>query len=323
MALSGRSALPYVVLAGGVLTAASASIFIRLAQGLGVPSVTIAAGRLVIAAALLFPLVLLRAGPELRALTRSHWLLGIAAGLLLAGHFAAWISSLAYTSVASSAALVATNPLWVALASVLLFRERLAAATAGGIAITLIGTVLIAVSDGSGAGGSSALLGNGLALLGALCGAGYFLIGRELRRSLSVLAYIWLAYTAAAVALVVLALALGPGELAVFGRSVEALGTFVPGWALIVALAIGPQLLGHTAFNWSLRYLSATFVTIALLGEPVGSAVLALIFFDEWFQPSQFVGFTLLLIGIAIAARGEGSGAGGKSQEPAAVPSGR
>jgi Integral membrane protein DUF6. len=74
---------------------------------------------------------------------------------------------------------------------------------------------------------------------------------------------------------------------------------------LLLGLAVGPQLLGHTAFNWSLRYLSATFVTVALLGEPIGSAVLALILFGEWFAPLQLAGFVILLAGIAVAARGE------------------
>jgi drug/metabolite transporter (DMT)-like permease len=303
--MQGRSIVPYLVLAGGVLMAASASILIRFAQSVGLPSVTIAAGRLALAAMILLPIALLRVTPEIRTLARRDLLLGVAAGAFLAGHFAAWISSLAFTSVASSAALVATNPLWVGIASVLILRERLATGTMVGIALTIAGSVLIAVSDGSGAGGSNALLGNGLALLGALCGSGYFLLGRELRRRLSILAYIWLAYTAAAVALVLLALALGPGDLAAFTRSAAVFELLIPSWALLLALAVGPQLLGHTAFNWSLRYLSAAFVTIALLGEPIGSALLALVIFGEWFAPLQLLGFMLLLIGIAVAAGGE------------------
>jgi drug/metabolite transporter (DMT)-like permease len=296
---------PYLVLLGGITVAAAASIMIRLAQGLGMPSTTIAAGRLALAAIILLPVALARAGPELRALPRRDVLLGLASGLFLAAHFAAWISSLAFTSVASSAALVSTNPLWVGLASVVLLRERLAGGTMAGVALTITGSALIGLSDSSGAGGSNALLGNALALVGAIAGSGYFLIGRDLRRRMSILAYIWLAYSTAALALALLALALGLGDLSALGRAAEVGTLAVPGWALLLGLALGPQLLGHSAFNWSLRYLSATFVTVALLGEPIGSALLALLFFDEWFAPLQLAGFVLLLAGIAVAARAE------------------
>ena len=300
-----RSLLPHLVLAGGIAVAAAASIMIRLAQSLGLPSTTIAAGRLAIAALILLPLALAQARGELGALRRRDILLSVASGLFLAVHFAAWISSLEFTSVASSVALVSTNPLWVALASALLFRERLSAATLLGVALTIGGSVLIGLSDSSGGGGSNALLGNGLALLGAAAGSGYFLIGRGLRRRLSILAYIWLAYSSAAVALVLLALAVGPGDLGALWRSVSLGGVALSGFALLAGLAIGPQLLGHTAFNWSLRYLSATFVTVALLGEPIGSALLALLIFGEGFQPLQLAGFVLLLAGIASAALAE------------------
>jgi drug/metabolite transporter (DMT)-like permease len=300
-----RSPIPYLVLLGGIAVAAAASIMIRLAQELGLPSTTIAAGRLGIAALILFPVALLRARGELAGLGRRDLLLGLASGLFLAVHFAAWISSLAFTSVASSVALVSTNPLWVGLASLLLFRERLSAATVIGIGLTVTGSVLIGVSDGSGAGGSNALLGNGLALLGAAAGSGYFLIGRDLRRRMSILAYITLAYSTAAVALVALALLVGLGDLGALWRAAALGGVSLPGYALLIGLAVGPQLLGHTAFNWSLRYLSATFVTVALLGEPIGSALLALLLFGEEFQPLQLAGFVLLLAGIAAAARAE------------------
>jgi drug/metabolite transporter (DMT)-like permease len=297
--------LPYLVLLGGISVAAAASIAIRLAQGLGIPSTTIAAGRLLLAALILLPIVLLRGRAELRSLTRRDTLLGMASGLFLAAHFAAWISSLAYTSVASSVALVSTNPLWVGLVSLLVLRERLAPATLLGIALTIAGSALIGISDSGGGSGSNPTLGNGLALLGAAAGSGYFLLGRDLRRRLSILAYIFLAYGTAALALAALALALGPGDVGAIARTTTFAGLAVPGWALLLALAIGPQLLGHTAFNWSLRYLSATFVTVALLGEPIGSALLALLLFNESFQPLQLAGFVLLLAGIAAAARAE------------------
>ncbi|MGQ9548172.1 MAG: DMT family transporter [Roseiflexus sp.] len=294
-------ALPYLVLLGGVMVAAAAAIMIRYLQGMEMPSITIAAGRLGLAAIILLPIAWLRAGSELRHFSQRDLLLGIVSGIFLAVHFAAWISSLAYTSVASSVALVSTNPLWVALLSALLLRERPSLLTMAGVVLTIAGSILIGISDSAGPDSGNALLGNMLALLGAFGGSIYFLVGRSLRRHVSVLAYIWLVYTSAAVMLLVMALAfVGTiSPLALFGG-------YPPfAYLLLLGLAIGPQLLGHTAFNWSLRYLSATFVTVALLGEPIGSALLALIFFGEWFAPLQLTGFVLLLAGIAVAARGE------------------
>jgi drug/metabolite transporter (DMT)-like permease len=289
-----------MVLLGGVLLVASASIMIRRAQQLGMPSPLIAAGRLGLAALIVTPLALARAWPEIGRLRRRDLLLGLGSGAFLALHFSAWIRSLEYTSVASSSALVATNPLWIALASALLFRERLAALTWLGVLITVGGSVLIAISDSSGSAGSNALLGDGLALAGALAGSGYFLVGAALQRRLSTLTYIWLVYSSAAVILALLALGSGAW------RAGAAAPTYPPAaYLLLLGLAIGPQLLGHTAFNWSLRHLSATFVAVATLGEPIGAALLALALFGQGFQPIQLVGFVVLLAGIAVAARGE------------------
>ena len=295
-----RNLMHALVLFGGVLLVASASIMIRQAQQLGVPSPLIAAGRLGFAALLLAPIAFVRARTELRALRRGDVLLGIGSGACLALHFSAWIRSLEYTSVASSSALVATNPLWIALASLLLFRQRPAALTWLGVLITIGGSVLIAISDSDGGGGSHALLGDALALLGALAGSGYFLVGSRLQRRLSTLAYIALVYTSAAVILILVAIGVGAWHLDQIAPDDAPVALL-----LVLGLAVGPQLLGHTAFNWSLRHLSATFVAIAILGEPIGAALLALAFFKQVFQPIQLLGFVVLLTGIAVAARGE------------------
>lgn len=290
-----RATLPYLVLFAGVLIASTASILIRYAQGAGVPSLSIAAGRLCMAAIILTPLAWYRVGPELRALRRADLGLSIGSGLFLAIHFASWISSLAYTSVASSAALVATNPLWVGLVSLLFFRERLGWQRWAGIILTIGGTICIALSDSGGSAQSHPLLGNALALLGAAGGSGYLLIGRNLRRRLSVLAYIWLVYSAAALILLLWALITGQPFL----------GFPAYAYLLILGLAVGPQLIGHTALNYALSALSATFVAVALLGEPIGSALFAFVLFGERFAPLQLGGFILLLIGIYLASLAE------------------
>ena len=290
--------LPYAVLFAAVLIASSSSIMIRyLGRGYGVPALAIAAGRLGLASLILSPLALGRAGGELRRLPRRALLLALLSGAFLALHFASWVSSLDYTSVASSAVLVTTTPIWVGLAGLLFFRERLRQLALVGVVLTLAGSAMIALSDGGGvAGGPNPLLGDALALLGAITVTGYLLIGRALRSAMSILAYIWLVYTSAA--LLLLATMLLSGH--------TLLGYPWPVYLLLLGLAVGPQLLSHTSFTWALKYLSAAFIAVAILGEPVGSALMAWALLGERFAFLQLVGFVMLLAGIVVAARAEG-----------------
>ena len=289
--------LSFFVLAGAVVVVSTASILIRLAQAEGASSLTIAAVRLGLAAAILAPVAWLKTRREILQLGRREVGLCLLSGLFLALHFWTWISSLEYTSVASSAALVTTNPLWVGLASAVLLRERPGIAAIAGIALTVAGSVLIfsADSGGSGRTATNPSLGNTLALIGAISASGYLLVGRVLRSHISLTAYVCLAYTVAA-------LLLGTAT-AVSGAVPMALSAAA--WGFMALLAIGPQLIGHTAFNWAVRRLTATFVAIAILGEPVGAALLAWFFLDEGFTALQLTGFVVLLVGIFAAARGE------------------
>ena len=296
--ITQKAWLPYVVLGAAVLIVSSAAILIRVAQAEGVNSITIAAWRLTIAAVLLWPLVWAKSSTEIFALKKRDWLLGGAAGIFLALHFAAWISSLGFTSVASSTALVTTNPIWIALVSWLFFREQLGRWLVLGIAAAILGSALIFLSDArlvEGSGGSNPMLGNALAVVGSLTVCGYLLIGRRLRKTMSLLPYIWLVYSSAAVALLVTSAMNGA---ALTGFSSRA-------WLCLIALALGPQLLGHSAINWALKHVSATFIAITILGEPIGSALLAWLIFGEQFAPLQLTGFAMLLAGIYLAARGE------------------
>jgi drug/metabolite transporter (DMT)-like permease len=289
---------PYLILGLGVAVVSTASILIRYAQAEGVPSLSIAAVRLGLAALVLTPIVWIQAGRELLVLRRRDFVLALFSGMALAIHFWSWIASLAYTSVASSTVLVTTNPLWVGLASMLILRERPGRRTIGGIALTLAGGLFIFLSAGSGAGvalETNPVRGNLLALLGAVSASAYLLVGRALRPHVGLLVYVWLSYGTAALLLL---LAVGVTGHALTGYSTLA-------YAVMIGLALGPQLFGHTAFNWALRHVSATFVAISILGEPIGSAMLARLFFDERFASWQLVGFLLLLGGIYLAARGE------------------
>lgn len=308
-------ATPFLVLLAGVLAASSSSILIRYAQQDGIASLAIAAWRMVLASLVLLPLALATRRAEIRRLAPRSLAVALLAGLFLAAHFTAWISSLEYTSVASSAALVTTNPIWVGLATVLIFRERLPRLTIAGIAISLLGCLLILWVDyrvdpltatapgGSLAGGMAdgpggerrPMLGNGLALAGAVCISAYLLTGRRIAGRFSLLAYVTMVYGAAAVMLMLAAVVAG----------VELWRYPASGWAALAGLALVPQLIGHTAFNWSLRRLSPTFVALSILGEPVGSAILASLLFAEVPSVLQLGAFATLLGGIAVAALGE------------------
>jgi drug/metabolite transporter (DMT)-like permease len=288
----------YLALGLGVLIVSTAALLIRFAIDAGAGPLAVAAGRLTIAALIVAPIALRMRGPELRRLQRRDWAIAAVAGAFLAAHFATWFASLQYTSVASSVALVTTNPIWVGLLSWLLLAEPPSRRTVVGILTAVLGSALIIAADLGGASeapGRSPMLGNGLALAGAVAISGYFLVGRGLNRRMTLLAYVAIVYGTAAIAMNAIAIAGGQGLWTIPAAA----------WLPIVALAIGPQLAGHTIINASLRHLSATFVALAILGEPVGSAVLAWLFLGETFAPLQLAGFATLLAGIVVAASGE------------------
>lgn len=297
---------PILVLFFGVLGISSGSILVRLAQGEAMPSLVIAAWRLTLAAAVLLPLALTKRREELRAMTPAAWGLAAMSGFMLSLHFASWISSLAYTSVTSSTVLVTTSPLWVGLTAPFLLREHLSRPLKIGIGLAMLGSVLIALADVVALVGGrlqfsltqfsnqpNPLLGNGLALLGAIAASAYLILGRRLRFSMSLLSYIALVYSSAAFFLVVMALAAGHN---LFGYGATA-------YLVMVLMALFPQLLGHSSYNWALGYLSAASVSLAVIAEPIGATVLALLIFGEIPNGITIAGSALLLAGIVYAGR--------------------
>jgi drug/metabolite transporter (DMT)-like permease len=287
----------YAALAAGVLVVSTASILIRWAQAEGVPSLAIAAWRLTIAALLLAPLVWFKARAEIGAMPRATLGLALASGVFLALHFASWIASLQYTSVASSVALVTTNPIWIALFSVLVLRERMPGVCVAAVGLALAGSGVILWADSGIVGETTPnpALGNGLALIGSLTVCGYLLIGRKLRAGMSLLAYIGLVYSCAALCLMAAAMV---SCTMLSGYSGVA-------WVCLAGMALGPQLLGHSAFNYALKHVTPTTIALTVLGEPVGSAVLAWLLFGETVGAAKLAGMALLLGGIFLAARSE------------------
>lgn len=285
-----RTIRPLAGLSIGILAVSTAAIFIKLALREGAPFLIIAAYRLGFAALILAPLALTSYRQELRRLTQREWRLALLSGLFLGAHFATWILSLAYTSTASSVVLVTTSPLLVALASPWLLREHLTRQVWAGVLMATAGGVLIGWGD-FGLGPQQAF-GDMLALAGSVCGAGYFLIGRRLRARLSLIAYIFVVYTTAAIVVIALSLA---ARQPFTGYQPQ---TFL--WFLLLALL--PQLIGHSSFNWALRYTSATLATVPVLAEPIGSTILAYFILGEGVTWWKLVGGALILVGILIVS---------------------
>lgn len=294
---------PQLVLIGGIFAVSSAALLIRFAQG-EASSLVIAAYRMALSAIVLVPFTLPRYRGELRQLTRGELGLAILSGLLLAIHFASWIVSLELTSVASSVVLVTTNPLWVALLAPLVLKERMTPMIIIGMLVAFAGGAVVAMSDACIQPDGSlacpplsefvqgrAFLGDVLALVGAWSGAGYMLIGRRLRPTLSLTPYIFLVYGMAAITLVMM--------VAFSGQPVAGFSPAVYGSLILLALL--PQLLGHSSFNWALAHLPASYVSIALLGEPVGSTLLALVLLNEVPSGMKILGAGLILAGILLA----------------------
>ncbi len=311
---------PLVVLFFGILIVSTSSIFIRFAQR-EVSSLVIAAYRLSLASLILLPIIWKGYKSELTGLSRKQVMLVALSGVFLAFHFATWISSLEYTTVASSVVLVTTSPLWVALLSPFVLREKPSRMVAVGMLVALAGGTLVGLSDTcqllvSGVScppvneffRGQALFGNLLALAGALCAAAYLLVGRFLRPTMSLMVYIFTVYGTAALALIGMALLSGK-PLVGFQPQV---------YLFLLLLAVGPQLLGHTSFNYSLRFLSAAYVSVALLGEPIGSTILALIVLKEIPNAMELAGGVVILAGIYLATRGQERREGGKLMEGAA-----
>lgn len=295
-------AAPYLLVGLGIVAVSTASLLIRFSQEY-VSSITIAAFRLGLSSLILLPYALIKHNREMRDLSWADLKYVLLAGLLLAIHFASWITSLEYTSVASSVVLVTTTPLWVALLAPIFLGEKTPRIAFAGMVVALLGGVIIALSDvcvwvpggisceGEPANlGSKTLLGDFLALFGAVAAASYLMIGKHLRNRISLTPYIFLVFSASAIFLV-LAMLIMDGIPPIYPGKVYL-------WLFLLALI--PQLLGHSIFNWSLKYLPTGYVAVNLLGEPVGSTILAYFFLNETPPAVKIIGAILILAGIGI-----------------------
>jgi drug/metabolite transporter (DMT)-like permease len=286
---------PYFALISGVLAVSTGAIFARLADA---PALVIAAYRVGLAVMILTPFAWWKAKDELLSLSARDLRLAILSGVFLALHFATWISSLDYTSVTNSVVLVNTNPLWVGLLTPFVTRDRIHKITVISIIISVAGGVVIGAGDF--ATGGKAVFGDFLALMGSICAAVYLLLGRKLRRKLSLLSYVIVCYGSAALFLWMTVIAL---NMQITGFSSQTVTAF---WAM----AVITQIIGHSSYNWALKWFSASLIAISLLGEPIGATILAYIIFREGLTWTKVVGGSLILFAIYLAASAEGESPG-------------
>jgi len=276
----------YILLPIGIIAVSTASIFIKLCDA---PVLIIATYRMMLASLMLTPFACYKKTWRGWDRDKMGWLL--LSGLFLSLHFAFWIASLKYTSVASSVVLVTTHPIFVGIGSWLFLKERLGVNLILGIALSILGSGLISYGDMSLS--KEALMGDGFALLGAIAASGYLLVGRKMRRDRDLISYIFPVYSTAGLILILFALIF---QERFFGYSSST-------YLYLFFLALIPQLIGHTTFNWALKYLPASMVAITILGEPIGSTILAYFFLGEGLTIWKLFGGISIFAGILIALK--------------------
>jgi len=283
---TSATAVPQLLLALAIAAVSTSAPLIRWAEP--APPLLVAAGRVCLAAILL-SLIAGRSLGQLAGLPRRQLLLCAASGALLAAHFGVWITSLYYTSTAASVALVATTPAFSGLLAWMFLGEGVARREAIGIGLAALGCVVLASGD-LGAGGEGALVGDALALGGAATAGGYYVVGRHMRATLPLPAYL------AAVNLV--AGALLAAALAVSGGPVRGFST--GDYVAIAGCALVPSVVGHSLLNWTVRRVRVHLVALAGLGEPIGASLLTWLIFAEQPPIHAAVGGLVILAGIAL-----------------------
>lgn len=273
----------------GIFAISTASIFIKLCEA---PALIIATYRMMLASLMLMPFACYRRTWRGWERHEIGWFL--LSGLFLSLHFAFWIASLKYTSVASSVVLVTTHPIFVGIGGWIFLKERLVLNLVFGISLSILGSGLIGYGDMVWS--KEALIGDGFALLGAIAASGYLLVGRKMRKDQDLFSYIFPVYSTAGLVLIIFSLLF---QKPFFGYSTTT-------YLFMFLLALVPQLIGHTTFNWALRYFPASMVAITILGEPIGSTILAYFILGEGLTVWKVLGGISIFSGILIALKKKG-----------------
>ncbi|MGG5252648.1 DMT family transporter [Neobacillus sp. SM06] len=281
---------PYIPVIIGVISVSASAIFVKLTSA---PTGIIAFYRLFFSVLLMVPVFLTNYLFELRLLTKKDWLFSALAGIFLAFHFILWFESLNYTSVASSTVLVTLQPLFAFVGTYFFFKERISwKAVLSGLA-AVGGSIMISWGDFRMSG--TALYGDFLALVACALITFYLLLGQNVRKRISLVTYTFVVYFMSSVALFLYVL-LEKQPLFPYKAS---------DWLFFILLAIVPNLMGHTLFNWSLKWLSTSIISVAILFEPVGATILAYFFLNERTIWTQIVGGVIVISGITLFALDE------------------
>lgn len=282
----------YFALFVGVMCVSLASILIKLTDD--VPSIVITAYRLTISSFILLSYSLIKQ-KKVATDKKRDMMSAALSGLFLSAHFIFWIMSIKYTTIPSSVTLVSTSPIFVGIFSYFVLKEKQNTAIVISIAMSILGSVILTSADGGLIFSSidkKALIGDIFAILGAVAVSGYFLIGSYLRRSMDIIHYITLVYGFAAIFSLIFSF--------IFNESF--FGYKTSSYVYMVLLAVVPQLLGHSSFNWALKYAKTSTVAITTLGEPIGASILAYMFFHQTINFIQGLGMFIILTSIFIAA---------------------
>ncbi|WP_226038160.1 DMT family transporter [Aquibacillus saliphilus] len=275
---------PYIAVVIGVISVSTAAVFVKLANT--APASIIANYRLLIAVLIMAPYVLLKHRKEFKLISKKDWWLSILAGVFLAFHFIFWFESLNYTSVASSVVLVTMQPIFAFIGTYIFFKERFSAGAIISMIIAVTGSVIIGWGDFQVSG--LALFGDILALIGAVMVTVYFLMGQNARRRLSLMTYTFIVYGISSITLIIYNLLLGHSFT----------GYPTSHWLVFLALAIIPTFFGHTLFNWALKWVSTSVISMSIVFEPIGASILAYLVLGEHITWSQWLGGTIVILGL-------------------------
>lgn len=276
---------PYIPIIVGVFSVALSAIFVKMTSA---DSGVTAFYRMLFSVAIMSPVFFMKYTHEIKKLSKRDWIFTTIAGVFLAFHFILWFESLNYTSVASSTVLVTLQPLFAFAGTYFFFNEKLSKKTLIAGAVAISGSVLIGYGDFKVSG--SALYGDLLALIACALITAYLLFGQDVRKRLSLVTYTFVVYGVSTITLFFYIVFKG-----------ESFGPYPASeWMWFLLLALIPNLLGHTLFNWALKWVSTNVISIAILFEPIGAAILAYFILGEYLSVSQIVGGSVVLAGIAL-----------------------
>lgn len=279
--------ISYITLFFGVFALSTSAIFVKLADA---PATITAFYRMFFATVILLPFLLVnkKNRNELRLLSKNQWGLGLLSGVFLAVHYILWFESLNYTSIASSTVIVTLQPLFSMAGGFFLFKERFSKGAIMGCLVAIAGSIVIGWQDFQISG--QALFGDILAFIAAGVITSYFFIGQHVRKNLSLVPYSVIGYGSSTLFLGVFAIS---QQTPFFNYSMQT-------WWSFIGLAFVATILGQTIFNWLLKWLSTSIISMSILGETIGTCILAYFILDEVISLQQGIGIALILIGLAL-----------------------